>query len=151
MSDYDSDTSTVVDMATVDTATVDIIASAKTALCAALAFLQWTEQQTLRSCHCIVIGFHGMEGHFDLDVRHNGEVIGCWRDVCVLPWFVKGDASPYDDDFYPEIVKWTSINDFNTRGVDSLFDMPTGVTLKHIAFQPAAVPVNWIPQVYVWR
>lgn len=92
-----------------------------------------------------------MEGHFDLDVRHNGEVIGCWRDVCVLPWFVKGDASPYDDDFYPEIVKWTSINDFNTRGVDSLFDMPTGVTLKHIAFQPAAVPVNWIPRVYVWR
>ncbi|KAG5180130.1 hypothetical protein JKP88DRAFT_247016 [Tribonema minus] len=105
MSDYDSDTSTVVDMATVDMATVDIIASAKTALGAALAFLQWTEQQTLRSCHCIVIGFHGMEGHFDLDVRHNGEVIGCWRDVCVLPWFVKGDASPYDDDFYPEIVK----------------------------------------------
>ncbi|KAG5182859.1 hypothetical protein JKP88DRAFT_317306 [Tribonema minus] len=146
----DSDASTVDDMLVSTAAAGDAPPPVHgERLCSALNFLVWAQDQNEDNCRSVIIAFDGLDAYYDISAI--GGVIGCWRHAPVVPWLIRGDSSPDDHDSYPKICVWTSVSDFRVRGLGSLFEMPAGVTLKHIAFQPMAYGVPWVPTVFLWH
>lgn len=148
MSDTDTDTVVLRYCSRVNNAS-----ALESRLCTTLHFLLWAQQQEqgAYNLRTLLIAFNNINAKYNLAVHLDGEVIGCWMKTRVVPWLVRGDASPDDDACYPLVCAWSSIDDFSVRGLESLLDMPNGVTLKYIAVEPLATIIGWTPEAFVWH